>query len=176
MDRGRDGRQVLEAAYRQHADFVFAVCLRFAAGDRDWALDRAHNVFLQLNDNLTTLRLDQDLRPWLRKVAVNECLMDLRRRDRRKRLLGLFGGGGELAAVHPEQELRLSRDVIALDRALGRLPAKQRVLLGLMYFDGESLTDAAELIGVSKGQASKLHKSALEQLARLEWESAERAR
>ena len=61
--------------------------------------------------------------------------------------------------------------MVALDAALGRLPAKQRVLLGLMYFEGESLTDAAKLIGVSKGQASKLHKSALHALSRHEWES-----
>jgi RNA polymerase sigma-70 factor (ECF subfamily) len=168
-------QSVLEAAYRKHSEYVFGVCLKFAGGDRAWALDRAHDVFIRLNDNLTSLRLDDDLRPWLRKVAVNECLLDLRRSERRRRLLGLFGLAPELSAVNelrPEQALSLSRDAVALDRALGTLPAKERMLLGLMYFEGESLTDAAELIGVSKGQASKLHKRALEALkARGEWES-----
>src|SRR5262245_35247836 len=90
-----DGRQLLEAAYRQHANYVFKVCIKFAAGDRDWALDRAHNVFLQLNDKLKTLELHAELRPWLRKVAINECLMDLRRRERRQRLLRMFGRSEE---------------------------------------------------------------------------------
>jgi RNA polymerase sigma-70 factor (ECF subfamily) len=168
-------QSVLEAAYRKHSEYVFGVCLKFAGGDRAWALDRAHDVFIRLNDNLTSLRLDDDLRPWLRKVAVNECLLDLRRSERRRRLLGLFGLAPELSAVNdlrPEQAFALSQDAVALDRALATLPAKERMLLGLMYFEGESLTDAAQLIGVSKGQASKLHKRALEALKeRGEWES-----
>jgi len=161
------GQSVLEAAYRKHSEYVFGVCLKFAGGDRAWALDRAHDVFIRLHDNLPSLRLDDDLRPWLRKVAVNECLLDLRRSERRRRLLGLFGFAPETSAMNdlgPERAHELSRDVVALDRALGTLPAKERMLLGLMYFEGESLTDAAALIGVSKGQASKLHKRALEAL------------
>jgi DNA-directed RNA polymerase specialized sigma subunit len=45
------------------------------------------------------------------------------------------------------------------------------MLLGLIYFDGETLTDAARAIGVSKGQASKLHHRALAALGRTGWES-----
>lgn len=175
MFQKADEQRVLEAAYRNHSDYVFAVCLKLAGGDRAWALDRAHDVFIRLHENLTTLKLDDDLRPWLRKVAINECLLDLRRRDRRRRLLQLFGRAPEINAHadrRPERDLALARDVIALDHAVATLPAKQRVLLGLMYFDGENLTEAAELIGVSKGQASKLHKRALEALGKLEWESA----
>lgn len=161
---------MLEATYRKYSDYVFTVCLKFASGDRDWAIDRAHDVFMRLHDNLDQLELEADLRPWLRKVAVNECLMDLRRRDRRRRLLRLFGREREAQAPSPEWEASLKRDVCALDLAVGQLPSKQRVLLGLMYFEGESLTDAAKLIGVSKGQASKLHKRALDLLSRGEWE------
>jgi RNA polymerase sigma-70 factor (ECF subfamily) len=167
-----DGRLELEAAYRQHANYVFKVCIKFAAGDRDWALDRAHDVFMQLSDKLETLSLEEELRPWLRKVAINECLMDLRRRERRQRLLRLFGRSDEASPAAPERELSVHRDVVALDRALGRLPAKQRMLLGLIYFEGETLTDAAKLIGVSKGQASKLRRAALEKLARGTWETS----
>lgn len=162
---------VLEAAYRNHSEYVFGVCLKFAGGDRAWALDRAHDVFIRLHENLATLSLDEDLRPWLRKVAVNECLLDLRRSERRRRLLGLFGLAPEArVADRPERAFALSQDVVALDRALATLPAKERMLLALMYFEGESLTDAAALIGVSKGQASKLHKRALEVLGKRDWE------
>jgi RNA polymerase sigma-70 factor (ECF subfamily) len=172
MSRRGDVRQLLEAAYRDHGDYVFGICIKLASGDRSWALDRVHDVFMRLHDNLTTLDLSEDLRPWLRKVAVNECLLDLRRRERRSRLLSLFGREPDPSRERPDQSAALHRDVVALDRALGELPAKQRLLLGLMYFEGESLSDAAALIGVSKGQASKLHKRALETLSRFEWEGA----
>jgi len=99
---------------------------------------------------------------------VNECLLDLRRQERRQRLVGLFGFTSDETPARQERDLAVGRDLVALDRALTRLPAKQRVLLGLMYFEGESLTEAAQKIGISKGQASKLHKKAVEQLAELD--------
>jgi RNA polymerase sigma-70 factor (ECF subfamily) len=144
--------------------------MKFAGGDRDWALDRVQDVFLKLNDGLGRLDVQGELAPWLRQVAINECLMDLRKRDRRRRLLGLFGLPAGDPPAAPDARLGTERDVRALDVALGRLPARQRVLLALMYFDGASLTEAASLIGVSKGQASKLHKSALVTLGKQEWE------
>jgi RNA polymerase sigma-70 factor, ECF subfamily len=171
MLRKDDARPVLETAYREHADYVFRLCMKFAGGDRSWAIDRTHDVFIRLNENLNKLNLEQDLRPWLRTVAVNECFLDLRRRERRQRLLRIFGVASDEAPAVQERDVAVLRDVIALDHALDDLPAKQRMLLGLMYFEGESLTDAAKMIGVSKGQASKLHKSALERLSQLEWES-----
>ena len=170
MSGESDARPVLEAAYRRYCDYVFRVCMKFAGGDRDWALDRVQDVFVKLNDSLERLDVQGDLAPWLRQVAVNECLMDLRRRERRRRLLGIFGLEGGDPPAQPDRQVGTQRDVTALDEALGRLPAKQRVLLGLMYFDGASLTEAAALIGVSKGQASKLHKSALVTLGKQEWE------
>jgi RNA polymerase sigma factor (sigma-70 family) len=168
-----DVLSALETAYRKHADYVFGLCMKLAAGDRSWALDRTHDVFIRLSENLNKLNLEEDLRPWLRTVAVNECFLDLRRRERRHRLLGVFGFTSDEIPAPQERDVAIVRDVIALDRALKRLPAKERVLLGLMYFEGESLTEAAERIGVSKGQASKLHKKALERLSQLEWETRE---
>jgi RNA polymerase sigma factor (sigma-70 family) len=162
---------VLEAAYRAHCDYVFRLCMKFAAGDRNWAMDRAHDVFLRLNENLQKLDLKQDIRPWLRAVAVNECFLHLRRQERRRRLLGIFGHVRDEAPARQEGDAALGRDSIALDRALGRLPARERMLLSLMYFEDESLTEAARSVGISKGQASKLHKKALERLSRLEWET-----
>ena len=163
-------QRLLEVAYRQEADYVFNVCMKLASGDRDWALDRAHDVFLRLHDNLDKLEMERELRPWLRKVAVNECLMDLRRKDRRRRLLGMFGRVEEPRASTLDDHLTRQRDVARLDEALGTLPARERVLLSLMYFEGATLTEAAELIRVSKGQASKLHKRALQTLREGDWE------
>jgi RNA polymerase sigma-70 factor (ECF subfamily) len=170
MSTGDSERTVLETAYRAHADYIFRVCLRFAGGDRAWALDRAHDVFVRLHENSKKLDLEEDLRPWLRHVAVNECLLDLRRRDRRSRILKWFGRDLEPHPASPEQELGTRRDVVSLEVALARLPPRERVLLGLMYFDGESLTEAAALVGISKGHASKLHQRAIEALGAQDWE------
>jgi RNA polymerase sigma-70 factor (ECF subfamily) len=170
MSKESDTSPMLEAAYRRYCDYVFRVCMKFAGGDRDWALDRVQDVFIKLNDSLGRLDVQAELAPWLRQVAVNECLMDLRRRERRRRLLGIFGFAGGDPPTPPDQEVGTQRDVAALDEALVLLPAKQRVLLALMYFDGASLTEAAALVGVSKGQASKLHKSALVTLGKQDWE------
>ncbi len=71
--------QTFDELYRKHHDAVFRACLRFAAGDRDWAMDRTHDVFVTLAREVDALRDASDLGGWLYRVAVNTCLMDLRR-------------------------------------------------------------------------------------------------
>jgi RNA polymerase sigma factor for flagellar operon FliA len=55
-----------------------------------------------------------------------------------------------------------AREEIGLVREhLGRLPERERLLIMAMYFEGLSLTEAGERLGMSKGWASRLHARAL---------------
>jgi RNA polymerase sigma factor (sigma-70 family) len=40
--------------------------------------------------------------------------------------------------------------------ALGQLPARERVVLGMVHLDGKSQREVAEILGLSKGYVSKL--------------------
>jgi RNA polymerase sigma factor FliA len=60
-----------------------------------------------------------------------------------------------------DDELRQS-----LREAIDELPADARQLIRGTYFEGKTLKDAGEELGISKAWASRLHARALEQLAR----------
>jgi RNA polymerase sigma factor for flagellar operon FliA len=54
----------------------------------------------------------------------------------------------------------------SLRQAIDELPADARQLIRGAYFEGKTLKDAGEELGISKAWASRLHARALEQLAR----------
>lgn len=53
-----------------------------------------------------------------------------------------------------------------LDCAIERLPWETALLIRLTYFEGLTLREAAEIFGISKSWASRLHARALQQLGR----------
>jgi len=80
--------------------------------------------------------------PWLTRICVNRCI------DRRRRWGRLL-------------PLRSAQDVVAqvsspdpdLERALVRLPARQRAVIALHYHYGYSLDECAHLLGCRPGTA-----------------------
>jgi RNA polymerase sigma factor for flagellar operon FliA len=54
----------------------------------------------------------------------------------------------------------------SLRLAIEELPTDARQLIRGTYFEGKTLKDAGEELGISKAWASRLHARALEQLAR----------
>jgi RNA polymerase sigma factor for flagellar operon FliA len=53
-----------------------------------------------------------------------------------------------------------------LAQLIPTLPADSAALIRSIYFEGLTLQEAGERLGISKGWASRLHARALEQLAR----------
>lgn len=63
----------------------------------------------------------------------------------------------------PEQEERMIES-LALREAIGELPKQERMVIALRYYRGLTQTQAAELLGVSQVQVSRLERRAVEAL------------
>lgn len=163
-------RKRFDEMYRAHAQRVFRTCLRFAAGERQWALDRMQDVFMKLGRNIDTVKDNPG--GWLYRVAVNECFMAMRRQKTWGRIKDTLFGDEPVTARSPEADVEARRALGRLSEELGTLPAKQRAVMVLVYLEGRSQNEAATLLGLSKGQISKLHKRALETLREREWDVA----
>ncbi len=166
----REDTRWLEEAYRAHSERVFRICLKFGLGDREWAKDRTHEVFLRLAERGEEVRNQEDLGGWLYRVSVNECFMALRRARTSGRVLALLALAWDCSEPPPEAQVRARRDLDALATALAELPPKQRAVMVMVHLEGKSQNEAAALLSLSKGQISKLHTKALAQLARRDWE------
>jgi len=64
----------------------------------------------------------------------------------------------------PERMLAEAEEQSSVKRGLHKLPEKERSLLEAVYFDGATIEQAGERLGLSKSWASRLHGKALERI------------
>ena len=71
---------------------------------------------------------------------------------------------GSFGAESPEAVLLKNESVLRLLQALPRLSPRQRLLVRGFYFEGRSIDAMARELGISKSWASRIHRSALQEL------------
>lgn len=146
LDRARRGEAAaFEQLYRWFERPVFTLALRLT-GQREEAQDVLQDTMLKLFDRLAEFRGDSPFWGWLRQIAVNESLMQLRRRGRF--LAEEEFDENDFAA----QDLLLpprAADAAILGQALARLPGATRSVLWLYHAEGYTHEEIAHVMGKS---------------------------
>jgi RNA polymerase sigma-70 factor (ECF subfamily) len=132
-------------------DRLHALALGMLGTEQD-AEDACQEVLLRLLRAAPRLLPTTSLRAWLRRVCVNYCLDQQRRRRPALQCQSLESlsvepsrPGTQQAAVE-ERELRT-----ALTRALLQLSPQPRAVFVLRHFDGCSLKEIAHILGCAEG-------------------------
>jgi RNA polymerase sigma-70 factor (ECF subfamily) len=120
-------------------------------GSRDDARDAAQEVFLRAFKYLHRADLRKPLAPWLLGIAVNVCRDVLRRRVQRQHAFA----DAELPdpidrSSDPCAGLERKQQRVMLQRALERLPEKERLAIVLRDIEGLSTADVAALLQSSE--------------------------
>lgn len=126
---------------RQHQSMVFSIAQHFLA-DRSAAEELAQDVFLQLHATLPTLKSEDHVKFWLRKVTAHRCI-DYRRRRRISQIS--LEDAPEPAASTQSGDLFLERRVRQL---IATLPEKPRMVVILRYQEDMSAEDIAEALAM----------------------------
>ncbi|WP_347158467.1 RNA polymerase sigma factor [Pontibacter chitinilyticus] len=119
--------------------------------DHDDADDLTQDVFIKVWKGLENFRQDAQLYTWIYRIATNECLTFLSSK-KRKFFLPINDVAAELA-----QKLEASPDVagdeiqLKLQKAILRLPDKQRLVFNMKYFDEMKYEEMSEILGTSVG-------------------------
>ena len=119
--------------------------------DHDDADDLTQEVFIKVHKHIGSFREDAQLFTWIYRIATNECLTFLNKK-RRRFFLPLEDVGKELSS-----RLDISSDIsgediqIKLQKALFKLPDKQRLVFNMKYFDELSYEDISEITKTSVG-------------------------
>nr|HEX4319099.1 RNA polymerase sigma factor [Kofleriaceae bacterium] len=133
------------AAYRRR---VFGYLVRMTRR-RDVAEDLLQETFLRLAQHARGLRAESSLRGWLFAVAHRLVVSWSRARAVRAQLAGdLPAREPESPARSPLEAVADSQAQLALERALGELPAPFREVALLVGVEGLSPAEAAEILGV----------------------------
>ena len=119
--------------------------------DHDDADDLTQDTFVKVWNHLANFRQDASLYTWIYRIATNECLNFLSSK-RRKFLLPLNDVGEELAAkMEADPNLAGDEVELKLQKAILRLPDKQRLVFNLKYYEDMKYEDMAEVTGTSVG-------------------------
>ena len=119
--------------------------------DHDDADDLVQDVFIKVWNNIHKFREDSSLYTWIYRIATNECLNFLKKK-RNKFFLPINDVAGELSSKLDEGS-HIGGDEIQmkLQKALLRLPDKQRMVFNMKYFDEMKFKEIAEITNTSEG-------------------------
>ena len=119
--------------------------------DHDDADDLTQEVFIKIHRHIDGFREDAQLFTWIYRIATNECLSFLQRKKRRF-FLPIGDLEGELT-TKLQSSTALSGDEIQfkLQKALLKLPDKQRMVFNMKYFDDLPYEQISEITDTSVG-------------------------
>jgi RNA polymerase sigma-70 factor (ECF subfamily) len=141
----------LHRQIEQHHQSAFGWALRCCDRRREEAQDVLHTAYVKVLDGRARFNGSSSFRTWLfaliRNTAADQRRSWLRRlRPEKEPPTSLTMSTSEQSFLQAEQAARI-------ERALAELPARQREVLHLAFYQDMTLQEAAEVMSVSIGSA-----------------------
>ena len=156
----RGDRAALAVLYDRYSGIMFALALRIVRERRE-AEDLLHDVFLEVWRTAKDYDPDRGrVRTWL-TIRMRSRAIDLQKSARVSRNVG---DDSVLDRVAADGDVGESPDRTRVRRALAALPAEQRKVLELGYFEGLSCSEIAEKLGTPIGTVKSRAAAALGKL------------
>ena len=119
--------------------------------DHDDTDDLTQETFIKVWKNLASFRQESQLYTWIYRIATNECLNFLSSK-RRKFFLPLNDITAELTEKIDSAPAQDGDEIQKLlQKALLRLPDKQRLVFNMRYYDDLTYEQISEIVGTSVG-------------------------
>ena len=125
--------------------------VRRLVGDHEDANDVIQNVYIKVWENLGRFRGDARIYTWLYRIASNEALNFIQGKSRRSTVALSENEEQYSALAHDESGPDGDAIQQKLEKAIGRLPHKQRLVFNLRYYEDMKYEDMAEVTGTSVG-------------------------
>jgi RNA polymerase sigma-70 factor, ECF subfamily len=158
-----EARVFVETLFAKHHGEIYAYLIRMLR-DSERAADLTQDAFVKAYKNYDTLEKNENARAWLYQIAHRVALDDIRRR----KIVKMVPWTGEARGASPSAE-RLAMDLRLsgpLERALAKIPERQRAALLLAELHDLTGLELAEAMGVSHVAARAILTRARESLRR----------
>ena len=146
-DTGNYGFSLLVNKYKKQVYWL----IRRMVVDHDDTDDLVQEAFIKVWKNLASFRSESNLYTWIYRIASNEALSFL---QRKKVKYAIMVQNYDLVLAHKiADDNYLNGDQIQkkLQQAILSLPAKQRLVFNLRYYDELKYEEMSEVLGTSVG-------------------------
>lgn len=161
---------VVRAVYARYGGAVHTIAMSMLR-DPMAAADVVQSTFLNAWRAAARFTPDRELGPWLYAIARRQAI-DAYRRNRRIEL----GAHADLDVVELPPSMEQLWEAWEVRRAVDQLPADEREVVRMTWFDGLSHPEAAERLGVPvgtvKSRSHRAHRRLAALLAHLENQTA----
>ena len=167
--RGHDA-EALGEIYRLYVRRVFGLC-RHMLDSRESAEDATSEVFLKLQRSIKSYDGSIPFPRWLLRVAGNQCIDALRRRQRGRKVIVEVEDGAvaiETAGSEPSPlgVVLSTEERVQVRDAIAHLPENYRVPLVLRYYGELSYDEIAQQLGLQRNNVAALIFRAKQELRR----------
>ncbi len=136
--------------------------------DHDDANDLTQETFIKIWNGLDGFKGNSQLFTWIYRIATNECLNFLKKKrlrfflpigDVEEELLQKLETSTQADSLMGGDEIQLK-----LQKALLKLPQKQRLVFNMRYFDDLKYEDIAQITGTSVGALKASYHHAVQKI------------
>jgi DNA-directed RNA polymerase specialized sigma24 family protein len=151
-------RESFEAFYAREIRAVVGLAVVLSGNGRA-AEDLAQEAFLAAYRNWSRVGSYEDPAAWVRRVVSNQAVSRFRRIAAETRALLRLGGESFVVPASDPEAIYVWREV-------RRLPTRQAQVIALKYYDQQSISGIAEVLGCSEATVKTHLRRARETLAR----------
>ena len=145
-------RRIQQQVYITFGSKVMGICKRYMK-DRERAEEMAMNTFLTVFQKIGQYKSEGSFEGWILRIAVNCCLMELRKKTTFS--LELSQDTIQISTTANEVDIFLNDDI---EQMLKILPDSARIIFNLYAIEGYKHAEIAEQLGISEGTSkSQLH-------------------
>ena len=156
-DTDRQPAPELERLVAQYQGAVLRTCSLYLC-DRSQAEDAVQETFLKVYRNLDSFRGESSEKTWILKIAMRTCY------DMNHSGWSRFFNRRVTPEMLPEASVPFTERDDALTQAVMRLPEKLRRVIILYYYQGLSVREIAETLGITQPSVSSRMKRGREKL------------
>jgi RNA polymerase sigma-70 factor (ECF subfamily) len=154
-------RSAQKELYESYSPIAYAVIRRYIKDEYD-AEDVLIETFMKVFENLGAFKNEGSFEGWIKKIAIRESLMFLRR----NKALNMFI---EADNINISDKITVE-DFLGLDdllKLLDQLPAGYRIVFNLYVIEGYKHNEIAELLGISINTSKSQLRLAKDRLRKL---------
>jgi len=133
--------------FQRYGQVLYRIVRRRLGSDDD-ARDVVQQTMLQMHRARADFRTDSKVRPWLFTIAMN-LVREHYRRSGRRREQGLEHEPRASESAQPEQRTLSDERMARVRKALASLPAQQREVIELHWFEESPYEEIAQIVGAS---------------------------